>query len=84
MNVHVEFTKLAAPFAGLPQTLPQAPQLVRLFLVSMHAPLHSVCPDGQSFWQPVVVHTWPTGQTSPHLPQFLGSLLRSAQPPVHL
>jgi hypothetical protein len=37
------------PVGGAGQTMPQAPQLVRLLVVSMHTPLQFVCPEGQAW-----------------------------------
>jgi hypothetical protein len=37
------------PVGGAGHTMPQAPQLVRLLVVSMHTPLQFVCPPGQAW-----------------------------------
>jgi len=59
------------------QAAPHAPQFAALVWVSTHTPPQRVCPDPQSHTPPTQAR--PEAQTTPHAPQFMGSLVTSPQ-----
>jgi hypothetical protein len=70
--------------AGFEHTLPHMPQLARSVESVEHAPLHTVCPDGQLSVQLPAAHTCPLAHVRPHMPQLPLSVWRSRHVPVQL
>ncbi|HZU76518.1 MAG TPA: hypothetical protein VFA70_07120 [Dehalococcoidia bacterium] len=84
VSVQVPSWHEPVPFGKL-HTLPQPPQLLGSIRVFTHCPLHAVSPLRQlTHATPVgvVSHAHPAGQANPQLPQFLLSVVRSAQVPL--
>ena len=74
-------TQAPAPQVPRPQAWPHAPQLSGSAWRSTQAPLHSVCPAGQTQAPPVQL-TAAAGQAWAQLPQWARSVWRSAQMPL--
>src|SRR5262245_57755471 len=62
--------------------LPQLPQFAWSLLVSTHAPLQGVSPVAHVAEHTPRLHTWPPGQTVPHIPQLVGAVASTAQVPL--
>jgi len=73
-----------AQIDSAPQTVPQAPQLLRSSPSSVHAPLHTVAPLEHDARHAPAEHTWPDGHAVPQAPQLRESLPRDAQVPPHI
>ena len=63
---------VAVPWAVL-HTVPHVPQLATSLVVSTHAPLQAVVPDGQVATHAPDAHTSSAPQCVPHAPQLAGS-----------
>jgi hypothetical protein len=91
---HCGVQLLAAHFWPKPHAFPQAPQLFGSVWVSVQQPPHATVPAGQLVDEPPQpaeppqrsaqvpwLQPWPAGQTLPHVPQLVRSLLRLTHVP---
>lgn len=83
-TAHTPALQVGSAFCPAGQIVPQAPQLITSFVVSVQSPPHADSFAAHELLQLLPEQTWPLRHAPPHVPQWFGSDARSTHWPAQL